>query len=39
MENLPLLLTPYEVFSMGPECGIIELVKETVTIDNLKKQL
>lgn len=23
LENLPLTLTPYEVLSMGPDCGII----------------
>jgi phosphatidylinositol kinase/protein kinase (PI-3 family) len=39
MEKLPLLLTPYEVLSMGPDCGIIEIVKEAVTIDNLKKKM
>jgi phosphatidylinositol 4-kinase B len=39
LEKLPLILTPYEVISMGPDCGIIEIVKETVTIDGLKKKL
>ena len=27
LEKLPLILTPYEVISMGPDCGIIEIVK------------
>lgn len=39
LEGLPLLLTPYEVLSMGPDCGIIEMVKDAVTLDKLKKQL
>jgi phosphatidylinositol 4-kinase len=37
LENLPLTLTPYEVLSMGPDCGIIEMVKDSVTFDKLKK--
>jgi len=39
LENLPLLLTPYEVLSMGPDCGIIEMVKDSITFDKLKKYL
>ena len=39
MEKLNLLLTPYEVLSMGPDQGIIEMVKDSVTFDSLKKQL
>jgi phosphatidylinositol kinase/protein kinase (PI-3 family) len=39
LENLPLILTPYEVLSMGPDCGIIEMVKDSVTFDKLKKVL
>lgn len=39
LENLPLLLTPYEVLSMGPDCGIIEMVKDSITFDKLKKHL
>lgn len=39
LENLPLILTPYEVLSMGPDCGIIEMVKDSITLDKLKKQL
>lgn len=39
LENLPLILTPYEVLSMGPDCGIIEMVKDSITFDKLKKQL
>ena len=33
------MLTPYEVLSMGPDCGIIEMVKDSVTFDKLKKFL
>ena len=32
-------MTPYEVLSMGPDCGIIEMVKDSVTFDKLKKIL
>ena len=39
LENLPLVLTPYEVLSMGPDSGIIEMVKDSVTFDKLKKFL
>lgn len=37
--NLPLSLTTYEVLSMGPNRGIIEMVKDSVTFDQLKKTL
>ena len=39
LEGLPLLLTPYEVVSMGPDCGIIEMVKDAITMDRLKKHI
>lgn len=39
LESLPLLLTPYEALSMSPDCGIIEMVKDSITFDNLKKRL
>jgi phosphatidylinositol 4-kinase B len=39
LEDLPLLLTPYEVVSMGPDCGIIEMVRDSITFDKLKKHL
>lgn len=39
LENLPLVLTPYEVMSMGPDSGLIEMVKDSVTFDKLKKFL
>ncbi len=39
LEGLPLLLTPYEVVSMGPDCGIIEMVKDSITLDKLKRHI
>lgn len=39
LEKLPLLVTTYEVLSMGPDRGIIEMVKDSVTFDHLKKTL
>ena len=35
-EKLKLQLTPYEVISIGHDCGIIEMVENTVTFDKLK---
>jgi phosphatidylinositol 4-kinase len=39
LEKLPLMLTTYEVLSMGPGRGIIEMVGESVTFDKLQKTL
>jgi phosphatidylinositol 4-kinase len=39
LERLALTLTTYEVLSMGPDKGIIEMVKDSVTFDSLKKTL
>lgn len=39
LEHLPLLLTTYEVLSMGADRGIIEMVKDSVTFDRLQKTL
>ena len=39
LEKLPLILTPYEVLSMGPDYGILEMVKDSITFDSLKKKL
>ncbi|CAD8062202.1 unnamed protein product [Paramecium sonneborni] len=38
-EGLPLQLRYYEVLSLGPDCGIIEMVKNATTIDSLQKNL
>lgn len=37
MEGLPLILTPYEIVSLGPSSGILEMVKDSSTIDSLKR--
>lgn len=39
LEELPLILTTYEVLSMGADRGIIEMIKDSVTFDNLQKTL
>lgn len=39
LEQLPLMLTTYEVLSMGADRGIIEMVKDSVTFDSLQKTL
>lgn len=39
LEQLPLVLTTYEVLSMGADRGIIEMVKDSVTFDSLQKTL
>ena len=38
-ENLPIFLYPYEVISQNPTSGIIEMVKDAITIDSLKQKL
>jgi len=32
-----LFLTPYEIVSIGPAAGIIEMIKDACTIDSLKR--
>jgi phosphatidylinositol 4-kinase len=39
MEDLPLTLTPYEIVSLGPSSGIIEMVRDATTFDSLKRLL
>ena len=39
LEGLPLIVTTYEVLSMGADRGIIEMVKDSVTFDTLQKTL
>jgi len=34
-----LFVYPYEIISMGPNCGIIEMIKDSVSIDRLKQKL
>ncbi|CAK62421.1 unnamed protein product (macronuclear) [Paramecium tetraurelia] len=38
-EGLPLKLRYYEVLSLGPDCGMIEMIKNATTIDSLQKNL
>ncbi|CAD8090047.1 unnamed protein product [Paramecium primaurelia] len=38
-ENLPLKLTTYDIQSLGPSSGIMEMIKDAATIDSLKKKL
>ncbi|CAD8090552.1 unnamed protein product [Paramecium primaurelia] len=38
-ERLPLKLTTYDIQSLGPSSGIMEMVKDAATIDSLKKKL
>ncbi|KAL4507121.1 hypothetical protein ABPG72_001914 [Tetrahymena utriculariae] len=37
--ELNLILRPYEIISLGPNCGIIEVVKNSVTFDSLIQKL
>ncbi|EGR27463.1 phosphatidylinositol 4-kinase, putative [Ichthyophthirius multifiliis] len=39
MEDLNIKLTPYEIVSMGPTSGIIEMIKDSVTLADLKKNI
>ena len=36
-EKLPIKLSTYEVISLGPNYGLIEMVKDAITIDSLKR--
>jgi len=38
-EKLKLLLRPYEIISLNHEFGLVEMVKDAITIDKLKRQL
>jgi len=33
------MIRPYEIISIGPEAGIVEMVKNATTIDSLKRTL
>lgn len=39
LQSVPLLLTPYEVLSLGPDCGVMEMLKDTITMDGLLKKI
>ena len=36
-EGLPLFLQPYDVLAVSPDCGLIECVADTISLDSLKK--
>ena len=38
MEGLPIHVVPYEVIPLGHNCGIIEFLKDALTIDELRKK-
>jgi len=37
--NLKLKLTPYEILATGPDCGLIEFVADTLSIDAIRKKM
>ena len=39
IEQLKLQLTTYEVISLGPGYGLIEVVRDALSIDSIKKKL
>ena len=38
-KNLKLLLTPYEILSTGENCGIVEFIADSMSIDYLKRKM
>lgn len=38
-EKLPLKVTIYDIQSLGPSSGIMEMIKDAATIDSLKRKL
>jgi len=37
-EKLKLILTPYEIVSLGPDVGLVEVIRDAVTLSNLKEK-
>lgn len=37
--KLKLKLTPYEILSTGPNCGIVEFISDSFSIDYIKKKM
>jgi phosphatidylinositol 4-kinase len=37
--QLKLMLTPYEILSTGENCGIVEFIPDSLSIDYLKKKM
>ena len=38
MHELKIWLKPYEILATGPNCGLIEVVSEALSIDGIKKK-
>lgn len=38
IEGLPISVIPYEVIPLGHNCGVIEFLKDTITMDELRKK-
>jgi len=38
-EELKLILTPYEIVSLGRDFGIVEMIKNAVTFSRLKEKM
>ena len=38
-KKLKLKLTPYEILSTGPNCGIVEFIPDAFSIDYIKKKM
>jgi phosphatidylinositol 4-kinase len=38
-KKLKLKLTPYEILSTGPNCGIVEFIPDAYSIDYIKKKM
>jgi phosphatidylinositol 4-kinase len=38
MKKLKLWLRPYEILATGPDCGIIEFVNDTMSLDEIHRQ-
>ena len=37
-KKLPLWLYTYEIIATGPDCGILEFIKDSMSIDAIKKK-
>ena len=37
MKKLKLWLRPYEILATGPDCGIIEFVNDTMSLDEIHR--
>ena len=37
-KNVPIWLKPYEILATGPNCGLIEFVEDTMSLDEIHKK-